>query len=103
MTEKYQSDRIIGQNELSHIYVVNFTSSIIAVGYCFFLNSIQILICFVLFVLQNHLLSVFDNTRTVTFDEKIYDKILSINSQEGETVQLEEPVMTTVCFSFTIT
>ncbi|CAF0752391.1 unnamed protein product [Didymodactylos carnosus] len=42
--------------------------------------------------IQNHLLNVFDNTKTVTFDEKIYDKILEINSQEGETVQLKEPV-----------
>ncbi|XP_021362874.1 dynein heavy chain 5, axonemal-like isoform X1 [Mizuhopecten yessoensis] len=42
--------------------------------------------------IQNHLLSVFDNTRLVTFDEKVYDKILSLNSQEGENVPLEEPV-----------
>ncbi|XP_052807224.1 dynein axonemal heavy chain 5-like isoform X2 [Mya arenaria] len=43
--------------------------------------------------IQNHLLSVFDNTRLVTFDEKVYDKILEINSQEGETVPLDAPVM----------
>ncbi|KAK3724620.1 hypothetical protein RRG08_041104 [Elysia crispata] len=43
--------------------------------------------------IQNHLLSVFDNTRLVTFDEKVYDKILAINSQEGEKVDLDEPVM----------
>ncbi|CAF3386329.1 unnamed protein product [Rotaria sp. Silwood1] len=43
--------------------------------------------------IQNHLLSVFDNTKTVTFDEKVYDKILEINSQEGEMVPLKEPVM----------
>ena len=43
-------------------------------------------------VFQNHLLSVFDNTRLVTFDEKVYDKILAINSQEGERVDLDEPV-----------
>ncbi|XP_076466904.1 dynein axonemal heavy chain 5-like [Babylonia areolata] len=42
--------------------------------------------------IQNHLLSVFDNTRLVTFDEKMYDKILAINSQEGERVELDEPV-----------
>ncbi|CAF4896652.1 unnamed protein product, partial [Rotaria socialis] len=30
---------------------------------------------------------------TVTFDEKVYDKILEINSQEGEMVPLKEPVM----------
>lgn len=43
--------------------------------------------------LQNHLLSVFDNTRLVTFDEKVYDKITEFNSQEGETVPLEAPIM----------
>jgi dynein heavy chain len=43
------------------------------------------------------LLSVFDNTRTVTFDEKVYDKILALNSQEGENVPLEEAVMAQVC------
>ncbi|ELU05307.1 hypothetical protein CAPTEDRAFT_162628 [Capitella teleta] len=43
--------------------------------------------------IQAHLLSVFDNTKTVTFDEKVYDRILSINSQEGETVQLDEFVL----------
>ncbi len=34
----------------------------------------------------------FDNTRLVTFDEKVYDKILAINSQEGEQVMLDVPV-----------
>ncbi|PAA86956.1 hypothetical protein BOX15_Mlig012039g1 [Macrostomum lignano] len=43
--------------------------------------------------IQSHLLSIFDNTKSVTFDEKVYDKILSISSQEGETVQLETPVL----------
>ncbi|KAK3576985.1 hypothetical protein CHS0354_005992 [Potamilus streckersoni] len=43
--------------------------------------------------IQNHLLSVFDNTKLVTFDEKFYDKIMAINSQEGETVHLDEPVL----------
>ncbi len=38
-------------------------------------------------------MSVFDNTKTVTFDEKVYDKILQINSQEGETVTLDDPVL----------
>ena len=35
----------------------------------------------------------FDNTRTVTFDDKVYDKMIALNSQEGETVPLDEPVM----------
>ncbi len=47
-------------------------------------------------VFQAHLLSVFDNTRTVTFDEKMYDKITHINSQEGETVALDETIMAQV-------
>ena len=42
------------------------------------------------------MLSVFDNTKTVNFDEKVYDKILALNSQEGENVSLEEPVMAQV-------
>jgi len=45
---------------------------------------------------QRHLLSVFDNTKSVTFDEKNYDKILAITSQESETVQLKQHVMATV-------
>ncbi|XP_028415244.1 dynein heavy chain 5, axonemal-like [Dendronephthya gigantea] len=43
--------------------------------------------------IQAHLLSVFDNLKTVTFDEKDYDKILAINSSEGEQIQLEKPIM----------
>ncbi len=38
-------------------------------------------------------MSVFDNTKSVTFDEKVYDKILHINSQEGETIALDRPVL----------
>ena len=43
--------------------------------------------------IQNHLLSIFDNTKLVDFDEKAYDKIMCINSQEGEKVPLDQPVM----------
>ena len=45
---------------------------------------------------QAHLLSVFDNTKTVTFDEKQYDKIIEINSQEGESIALEESILAQV-------
>lgn len=46
--------------------------------------------------IQAHLLSVFDNLKTVTFDEKEYDKILAFNSSEGEQIQLEKPILAQV-------
>ena len=45
---------------------------------------------------QAHLLSVFDNTKSVKFDDKNYDKILSIISQEGESIPLKEFVIAQV-------
>ncbi len=38
-------------------------------------------------------MSIFDNTKNVKFDEKIYDKILECISQEGESFPLTDPVM----------
>jgi dynein heavy chain len=41
-------------------------------------------------------LSIFDNTKSVKFDEKNYDKILDLVSQEGESIPLIEPVLAQV-------
>ncbi|XP_069368231.1 dynein axonemal heavy chain 5 isoform X1 [Paralichthys olivaceus] len=43
--------------------------------------------------IQAHLLSLFDNVNRVVFSEKLYDQMLSFQSQEGETVALSQPVM----------
>ncbi|XP_071340329.1 dynein axonemal heavy chain 5 isoform X1 [Trachinotus anak] len=43
--------------------------------------------------IQAHLLSLFDNVNRVIFSEKVYDQILSFQSQEGETVELTQPVL----------
>ena len=42
---------------------------------------------------QSHLLSVFDNVKSVVFHEKEYDSILAVQSQEGERIELETRVM----------
>ncbi|KAL8616403.1 Dynein heavy chain 5, axonemal [Nucella lapillus] len=42
--------------------------------------------------IQAHLLSIFDNTKAVKFDEKQYELIKVIVSSEGETIELEKPV-----------
>ncbi|KAK4476180.1 hypothetical protein MN116_001394, partial [Schistosoma mekongi] len=42
--------------------------------------------------IQAHLLSVFDNIKTVKFHEKQYEIILTCYSQEGEVLELEHPV-----------
>ncbi|XP_076055178.1 dynein axonemal heavy chain 5-like [Oratosquilla oratoria] len=42
--------------------------------------------------IQAHLLSIFDNTKSVRFNEQDYDKITAILSSEGEVIQLERPV-----------
>ncbi|KAG5316099.1 DYH5 protein, partial [Acromyrmex insinuator] len=42
--------------------------------------------------IQNHLLSIFDNTRYVKFHDIEYNKMTAIISSEGETIQLERAV-----------
>ena len=46
------------------------------------------------------MLNLFDNVNRVVFHEKNYDQILSFQSQEGETVDLSEPINAQVRFMF---
>ena len=46
--------------------------------------------------IQAHLLSIFDNTKSVKFHEKQYEMILTIISSEGETVEVG--IVHTLCF-----
>ena len=48
--------------------------------------------------IQAHLLGIFDNVKTVTFDDKQYDLILAINSRENEQIILEKTVLAQVFF-----
>ena len=40
--------------------------------------------------IQAHLLSIFDNTKSVKFHEKTYDQILTIISSEGEQIEVRK-------------
>lgn len=42
--------------------------------------------------IQNHLLSIFDNTRWVKFHDIEYNKIMAVISSEGEMIHLEKAV-----------
>ncbi|CAF3405686.1 unnamed protein product [Rotaria sp. Silwood1] len=42
--------------------------------------------------IKAHLLSIFDNIKTVRFHERDHEKILNIESSEGEIIDLEKPV-----------
>ena len=42
--------------------------------------------------IQAHLLSIFDNVKSVVFHDKDYHRILAIHSSEGESIELEKPI-----------
>lgn len=43
--------------------------------------------------IQAHLLGIFDNVKSVVFNEKEYDRIMAISSREQQTIQLEKSVL----------
>ena len=43
--------------------------------------------------IQAHLLSIFDNIKTVKFHEKHYEQILAVNSSEGESVDVSKGIL----------
>lgn len=50
--------------------------------------------------IQAHLPGIFDNVKTVTFDEKNYDMIVAVNSREAEQIVLKKAVIAQVSYAF---
>ena len=50
--------------------------------------------------LKAHLLNVFDNTKSVKFHEKDYDRILAVISCEGEKVDVSSKTLLQIIVSF---